>query len=61
MKYPIVVCPSTLRMADKEILKTSVLVFGGQVTRDWSDQCTHLCMRTITVTEKVNIKFFHLT
>lgn len=44
-------------MADKEILKRTVSVFGGQVTRDWSDQCTHLCMQTITITEKVNTRF----
>lgn len=42
-------------MADKEILKKSVMTFGGQVTNNWTDQCTHLCMNFITITEKVSI------
>jgi len=54
MTYPIVACPSTLKMTDKEILKNSMIKLGGKVTREWSEQCTHLCMNTITVTEKVN-------
>lgn len=46
-------CPSTLKMVDKEILKKSLKEVGGQVSRDWSEDCTHLCMSSVTVTEKV--------
>ncbi|XP_060841916.1 uncharacterized protein LOC132922421 [Rhopalosiphum padi] len=53
VKYPLIVCPSTLKMADKEILKNLMEKIGGQVSRDWSGKCSHLCMNTITVTEKV--------
>lgn len=55
MEYPIVICPSTLKNADKEILKNYVIKLGGQVTNNWTDQCTHLCMNSITITEKVYI------
>lgn len=41
-------------MADKDILKNSLSKIGAQVTREWSEQCTHLCMNSVTVTEKVN-------
>lgn len=42
-----------MKVAEKDILKKSVTKIGGKVSRDWSDQCTHLCMNSITVTEKV--------
>lgn len=54
VKYSIVACPSTLKMADKDILKNSLSKIGAQVIREWSEQCTHLCMNSVTVTEKVN-------
>ena len=54
VKYPLIACPSTLRTADKEILKNVMTKIGGQVSRDWSEQCSHLCMNSVTVTEKVN-------
>ncbi|XP_025201439.1 nibrin [Melanaphis sacchari] len=53
VKYPLIVCPSTLKMADKEILKNLMEKIGGQVSRDWSEKCSHLCMNSVTVTEKV--------
>ncbi|VVC39420.1 Hypothetical protein CINCED_3A021705 [Cinara cedri] len=53
VKYHFVACPSTLKMVDKEILKKSLKEVGGQVSRDWSEDCTHLCMSSVTVTEKV--------
>lgn len=54
VKYPIVVCPSTLKVADKDILRKTLAKIEGQITCDWSKQCTHLCMNSIIVTEKVN-------
>lgn len=46
-------CPSTLKMVDKEILKKSLKEIGGQVSREWSENCTHLCMSSVIITEKV--------
>lgn len=54
VKYSIVACPSTLKMADKDLLKKSLEEIGGHVIREWSELCTHLCMNSVTVTEKVN-------
>jgi len=48
-------CPSTLRTAEKEALKLLMTTIGKQVSRDWSVECTHLCMNSVTVTEKVNL------
>jgi len=45
-------------MADKDVLKKMLTKIHGQVTRDWTEQSTHLCMNSITVTEKVN-RFKH--
>lgn len=53
VKYPLIVCPSTLKSAEKEILRNLMAKIGGEVSRDWSDKCSHLCMNSVTVTEKV--------
>lgn len=55
-EYPFLVCLSTLKKADKEILMEALNPIGGKITREWTDQCTHLCMNSIIVTEKVRIK-----
>ncbi|KAL4120479.1 hypothetical protein QTP88_013165 [Uroleucon formosanum] len=52
-KYPLMACPSTLRTAEKEALKHLMTTIGGRVSRDWSIECSHLCMNSVTVTEKV--------
>uniref|UniRef100_A0A2S2PZZ5 Nibrin n=1 Tax=Sipha flava TaxID=143950 RepID=A0A2S2PZZ5_9HEMI len=52
-EYPFLVCPSTLRRNDKEILKNALNPIGGEITHEWTNQCTHLCMNSIIVTEKV--------
>lgn len=54
VKYPLIVCPSTLKSAEKEILRNLMAKIGGEVSRDWSENCSHLCMNSVTVTEKVN-------
>lgn len=51
-------CPSTLRTAEKEALKHLMTTIGGRVSRDWSIECSHLCMNSVTVTEKVNLLSF---
>ncbi|XP_027847405.2 nibrin [Aphis gossypii] len=53
VKYPLIVCPSTLKSAEKEILRNLMAKIGGEVSRDWSENCSHLCMNSVTVTEKV--------
>ncbi|XP_050431939.1 nibrin [Adelges cooleyi] len=51
-KYQIITCPSTLNRADKETLKDLVTKLGGQISTEWSENCTHLCMNSISITEK---------
>lgn len=53
-EYTLVVCPSTLKTYEKDELKNMITSFGGRVERNWSEECTHLCMNSVTVTEKVN-------
>lgn len=53
-KYPIVVCPSSINRSDKENLANVITKIGGKITKEWSEECTHLCMNTISVTEKVS-------
>lgn len=52
-EYTLVVCPSTLKTYEKDELKNMITSFGGRVERNWSEECTHLCMNSVTVTEKV--------
>lgn len=35
------------------MLKKTLTKLKGKVIRNWSEECTHLCMNAITVTEKV--------
>jgi len=60
VEYPFFVCPSTLKTADKEILKNQMTTIGGRLSREWTEQCSHLCMNSVTVTEKVNYAY-HIT
>jgi len=56
-KYTLVVCPSTLGTLEKRKLTDMIESFGGQISRNWSEECTHLCMNSVTVTEKVNLLY----
>jgi len=53
-EYPLVVCPSTLRSIEKDMLTHLLTKLGGRVAPYWSEECSHLCMNSVTVTEKVN-------
>lgn len=54
-KYDLVVCPSSMNNVNKQSLNNMVTKIGGKIIKEWSEQCTHLCMVAITVTEKVLI------
>ncbi|XP_050537629.1 nibrin [Daktulosphaira vitifoliae] len=51
-EFQVIVCPSTLTKPDKDNLKKLMTKLGGIMVREWSDECVHLCMNSITITEK---------
>lgn len=52
-KINIVVLTSTLADKEKENLKKDVSTLGGQFLDEWSDTCTHLVVKNLTLTVKV--------
>ncbi len=52
-KVEIVVVTSTLNVAEKNNLQKDVSTLGGKLIDQWSDTCTHLVVKNLTLTVKV--------
>ncbi|XP_037037412.1 nibrin-like isoform X1 [Bradysia coprophila] len=52
-KVDIVVLTSTLNEREKNNLKRDITTLGGQFVDQWSDTCTHLVVKSLTLTVKV--------
>lgn len=52
-KVDIVVLTSTLNDREKNNLRRDVTTLGGKFVDQWSDSCTHLVVKTLTLTVKV--------
>ncbi|KAG4078869.1 hypothetical protein HA402_007419 [Bradysia odoriphaga] len=52
-KVDIVVLTSTLNEREKSNLRRDITTLGGQFVDQWSDTCTHLVVKSLTLTVKV--------
>ncbi|XP_074843070.1 nibrin isoform X2 [Carettochelys insculpta] len=48
----LIVCSSCLETSGKTALNQVILQLGGLVVNDWSEECTHLVMKSVKVTVK---------